>query len=265
MIRLAQHREFAAARSTVGLQFGRFLVDDVLVLDRDSGHVDAEHPAGLACVVAGRADHMLGDDLAFIGLQSPLAGRCAADAGDFGVLVDLCAARAGAFAQRHREIGGRNVSVVGMVEGADDGRRAVLTAQLHQGPEFLDLFWADDLERDADGVGGAAVFQVLVHALAVGREAQVAGHMEAHILARLSRQALVKIDRIFVQLADRIAHIKERQQPCGMPSGPGGEFRALEEHDVRPTLEGEVVQGADAHSTAADDHHSGMCFHSTRV
>ncbi len=53
LVGLAQHRELAPAALPVGLQLRRLVIDDVLVLDRDRRHVDTEHAAGLAGVVAG--------------------------------------------------------------------------------------------------------------------------------------------------------------------------------------------------------------------
>src|SRR6516165_8515183 len=49
--------------------------------------------------------------------RAPLSGRGALDADGLGVLVDLGAGVARALAQRHREIGGGDVAVLGVVEG----------------------------------------------------------------------------------------------------------------------------------------------------
>ena len=55
------------------------LGDDVLVLDRDDRHVEADHRAGLAREIAGRRDDVLAGDVALVGLHQPLAGRRALD------------------------------------------------------------------------------------------------------------------------------------------------------------------------------------------
>ena len=102
---------------------------------------------------------------------------------------------------------------------------------------------------------------VLVHALAAGREAQVAGHVEAHVLAGLGRQALVEIDRVLVQLADGVAHVEERQQARGVPGRAGRQLGALEQHHIRPALLRQVVERADADDAAADHDHPRMRFH----
>ena len=258
---LAQHRELAAAAGAIGLQLRRLVVDDVLMLDRDGRHVEAELAAGLAGVVAGRADDVLADDVALVRRDLPLARRRALHAQHLGLLADLGAGRARAAAQGHREIDRRDVAVVGMVERADDLRRVDAVAQVHERPQRLHFGGADDLERHADGVGRAAVLVVLVHAVAARREAQVAGDVKAHFLPGLRRQALVEVDRVLVQLADRVAHVEQRQQPGRVPRRPRRELRALEQRDVGPALPGQVVERADADDSAADHHHARMRLH----
>jgi len=48
-----------------------------------------------------------------------------------------------------------------------------------------------------------------------------------------------------------------------MPGRPGGEFRALEQRNVGPSLQGQMIERADAHHAAADDDDAGMSFHWT--
>ena len=66
--------------------------------------------------------------------------------------------------------------------------------------------------------------------------------MKADVLAGLGLEALVEIDRVLVQLADRVAHVEERQQPGRMPGRTGGQFRALHQHHVRPALLRQVIK-----------------------
>ncbi len=101
------------------------------------------------------------------------------------MLVDLGARAARTLAQCHGEIGGRNVAVVRVVEGADDGGGVGAAAELDERPELLDPRRTDDFEGHADGVGRAAILLVLVHALFAGCEAQIAGDVKAHVLAGL--------------------------------------------------------------------------------
>ena len=181
--------------------------------------------------------------------------------GDFGLLVDLGAAAARAFAQRHGEVGRRDVAVIGMIERADDFRRAGAVAEFDQRPQIADLARADHLEGHADGIRRAAVFLVFVHAIAAGREAQISGDVETHVLAGFGGQTLVEIHRVLVQLADRVAHVEQRQQARRMPGRSRGQLGALQQHDVRPALQRQVIKRADAYHSAANHHDAGMSFH----
>ena len=134
-------------------------------------------------------------------------------------------------------------------------------AELDQRPELLDLRGRDDLERYADGIGSPAILLILIHALATGSESQIAGHMKAHILAGLRRQPLVQIDRIFVQLADRIAHVEKWQQTGGVPGRTRSQLGALDEDDVRPAFLRQMIEGAHSNHAAADHHDPRMTFH----
>jgi hypothetical protein len=102
----------------------------------------------------------------------------------------------------------RDMTVVRMVESADDFRRVDGVSQIDQRPQLLDLCRADHVERHADGVRGAAVFQVFVETIATRGETQVAGDVKTDLLPRLLRQPLVQVDRVLVQLPDRIAHVE---------------------------------------------------------
>ncbi len=113
LVRFAQHGEFAAAFLAVGFQFRRFVVHDVLMLDGDGGHVETEEAARLARVIARRANDVLGDHVALVGGQVPLARRRAFDGADFGLFMDLGPAGSCPFPQRHGEVGRCDVAVVG--------------------------------------------------------------------------------------------------------------------------------------------------------
>ena len=60
--------------------------------------------------------------------------------------------------------------------------------------------------------------------------------VETDVLAGLRLQRLVKVHRILVQLADRIAHVEQRQQAGGVPGRPGRQFRALDQHGIGTSL-----------------------------
>jgi hypothetical protein len=130
-----------------------------------------------------------------------------------------------------------------MIQRTDDGGRLITVRvrappDLGQRPQGFDFRRPDHLEGDADGVGGTAVFLILIHAVAVGGEAQVARDVKAHVLSCFLRQPLVQIHRVFVELPDGVAHIEERQQSRRMPGGSSRQFGPLQEHDVGPPLQG---------------------------
>ena len=77
--------------------------------------------------------------------------------------------------------------------------------------ELLDLVQADQMALDSNGLGGALIVAVFVHALATSGEAEVAVDMQADRLACLGFQGLVKLHRILMQLTDGIAHVEEGQ------------------------------------------------------
>jgi hypothetical protein len=215
----------------------------------------------LARVVPRGAHHVLGGDLALVGGELPFAGSRAFDPGHLGLLVDLGAQRTGSLAQRHGEIGRRDVTVVGMIERPNNVRRIAAVAELGQRPELLDLLRRDDLKGHADGVRRPAILLILVHALTAGGEAHIAGDVETHVLSGLGGQALVEVHRVLVQLPDRVAHVEKRQEPRRVPGRAGGEFGALEKHGVRPALVSQMIERADADHAATDHHDAGMSFH----
>ena len=85
--------------------------------------------------------------------------------------------------------------------------------------------------------------------------------MEADGLAGLGFEGLVEIDRVFVQLADGVAHVEERQEAGGVPGGAGGQLGLLDQDDVGPAALDEVIKRADADDSAADHHHARMALH----
>ena len=144
------------------------------------------------------------------------------------------------------------MAVVRMVQRADQ------PLGIAQRPKRLDPLRRDYLEGHPDRVRGAAILVILVHTLAVGRETQISGHVETDRLPDLFLQAFVEIDAVFMQLADGVAHIEQRQQPGRVPRRAGGQFRALQQRDIRPAFLGQMIKHADADDSAADHNHPGM-------
>ena len=89
-----------------------------------------------------------------------------------------------------------------------------------------------DVDLDADRLGDAGVIHVLVPAVLGAGEADVGDLAEADMLAGLCFERLVERHRVFVDLADRVAEVEERQQARRMPGRARGQLLALDEDDV---------------------------------
>ena len=185
----------------------------------------------------------------------PLAARGPLDGGHPGAPVDLRPPVAGAAREGLGEIGGLDVPVLGVEDGPDEALR------LAERPDLPNLARGQELDADPDGAGDPGVEPVLVHAVAVRREADVADRAEADVLPRLALELGVQAHRVLVDLPDAVAHVEEGQEPRRVPGGAGGELGAFAQDHVRPALAGEVVEGRDADDAAADDDHPGMRLH----
>ena len=254
-VALAQHRHLRQPFGMAGRQGGVRVGHDILVFDRDDGHVDPDHRQRLPAPGARRRYDMLGGDLALVRDDPPGAVRLRPDIHDLRVAVDLRAAGARADRQRIGQVHRSDVAVMRVEESARQALR------VRERPERTDFVESDHLEGHADGVRRAAVFAVLVHAVAIGREPEIAGDVEAYVLPGLGFERLVEIDRVFVDLADAVAHVEERQQARRVPCGTGRQLGLLQQHRVRPTQLCEVVGDRDADAAAADNHCPGMSAH----
>ena len=228
---------------------------DVLVLHRDDRDLQAHHRPGAPGEVPGGADHVLADDVTLVGVHAPFAPRSAGDRGHRGVAVERRAAAARAGGQRLGQIRRLHVPVPRMADRPD---QAVDVAQR---PDLPDLGGGQELDVHPDGAGHARVLVVLVHPVAVHREPDVAHQPQPHVLPRLRLQRAVQLDGGLVDLADRIAHVEQGQQPRGVPGGAGGQLPALHQHHVGPPLPREVVESAGPDDAAADDHDTSMGLH----
>ena len=132
---------------------------------------------------------------------------------------------------------------------------------LQSGQISLTCCGRQELDLDADRLRDARILVVLVHAVAVEREADVGDLAEADVLAGLRLERLVERDRVFVDLADRVAHVEQRQQAGGVPGRAGGQLLALDQHHVRPALLGQMIERRDADRAAADHHHARLALH----
>ncbi len=250
-----------------GLQPGVRFRDDVLVLDRDGGDLDAEERAGALGVVAGGCDDVLGGDLdGLVGGDQVaaalrhLARRDAPGGAVPAVSIDLPAALDGgarlprALGHGHRDVGRVDVAV-GRVED-----RALQVVGPHQGVALADLARGEPFERHARGLSRGRVEHVLVHAGLRLRHAQVADDGEAGVQAGLGLQRLVELDRSVVDEGRRVGHVEVGQQAGGVPGAAGGQLVALQEERF-PAGMGEVVCDGGAHRAATDDEGLHMRLH----
>ena len=258
---LAQHGQFLVALCAVVDQHRVFAGHNVLVLDRDRRDFQPDLERGFARVVARGTDHVLtGDGAGLFGVvvglvgDDPLARVGALHIGHNCALEDLPAHGAGALGQRLGEVHRRDVTVGGVPEGADQ------TVGVDQRPEVLDFLDRQHVAFHADGVRGAAVPVVLVHPILVHGQAQVTGVVEAHRLPGFILEGPVQLDRILVQLADRIGHVEQRQQPRSVPGRPGRQLRALEQDAIIPAFFGQMIEGRYADDAPADNNDAGRAW-----
>ena len=224
-IAFAQHRQFVITGFPIFFEHGIDVGDDILMFDRDGGDFEADHFGGGAGIVAARADHMLAADAAFGGRNDPLI-IVAADAGHFGVLLDFGTIHPGAFGHGHGDINGCDVAVGRVPERANE--------IMHGGqrPQFFDLINTNQMAFHADRLGGALIVAVFIHPVIVAGQPQVAIDVKTHCLPGFCFQLLVQLDRILVQLANRIGHVEERQESGRVPGRACSQFGALEQNAV---------------------------------
>ena len=254
-VRLPQHPHLGQARRVTRLYFRVRLGDDVLVLNRNDRDVEACHGARAPGEAARRADHVLADDVALVGVHAPLAAHRAGDRGDRSVAVDLRAPVARTGRERLGQVRRLDVSVPRMADRSDE---AVDRAQR---PDLLDLVRGQEFDVDPDGAGHSRVLAVLVHPIAVHCEPDVADEAQPHVLPGLLLQRAIQLHRVLVDLPDGVAHVEQGKQPRRMPGRSAGQLPALHQHHVRPSLLREVVERADSDDTAADDDDAGLGLH----
>ena len=254
-VRLPQHAHF---RQAVGLALADRRMgfgDDVLMLDRNDRHLEPHHGADLAREAPRCADHVLAGDGALGRHDEPLSRRRTLDTGDTAVAVDLCAAVARTGRQRLSEVGRLDVAVFRMLNCADE------TFGIAQRPDLADFLRRQEPHVHTDGLGDPCILVVLVHAVPFMARRMLETLAESHIHSGLLLKLLIEAHRVLVHLADRIAHVEEREQACGMPGRPGCEFLAFHKDHIAPALSGEVVERTDTDDTAADHDHTGVGFH----
>ena len=174
---------------------------------------------------------MLADDFALVGDDLPFAAVCRLDRDHGGLPVDLGAVVPSAARERLSQIGGLDIAVLGVLDGAQN------PLGFAERPDFLDLLWRQGFYLDpADRRGDARVIVVFIEPVARAREADVGDLTEADVEAGLLAEPLVQRDRILVDLTDRIGEVEQRQQSCRVPGRTRGQLLALQQDAVAPSL-----------------------------
>ena len=226
--------------------------DDVLVLHRDHRDVDPDHLACLAGKIAGAGDHVIGGEDLLVRLHMPGPVRILVKRRDGGVAHDPGTPVARALGQRLGEVGGLDIAVIGMLD------RAQNAVGFAERPNLLELFRRQEFHVDADGFCDAGIIKILIHPVLRHCQTDIGDLREADIEAGLRFQRAVEINRIFVKLADGIAHVEERQETCRMPCRAGCQFLPFDQDRVRPALLRQMVKRRYADHAAAD--HQCPCF-----
>ena len=123
------------------------------------------------------------------------------------------------------------------------------------------MIGGEKADVDTDGFRDAGIKPVFVHSVFAAREADIGNLLETDGLAGFGFKPLIERDGIFVNLADRVAHVEEWQQAGCMPGRARCQFLAFEQDDIRPTLLGQMIEGRDADNAASNDHDTRMFFH----
>ncbi len=252
--------------------FGKLRIrirDDILMLDRDRGNADAQQPRRPLRVVACGGHDMFGPDLEHIArrhqiaalLDHLLAGHnpfiaCPMIAVHLNLALDL--------ATRHPRrprhglgyIGGVDITVCRM-----ENRTPQIICP-HQRPAFLDLRGTKELMLDPNGFSCCGIQHIFIHPLLRLRHPQVAAPGKTGIQAGLILKPRIQLDRVIMNMAGRIAHVEQRQKPCGMPCRPGGQFVTFDQQRLPPGT-GKMQGNAATDRTASDDKNLYMRFHGT--
>ena len=228
---------------------------DILMLNGDDGNVETDHCARLARKVTRTGNDVFTGDVALIGRDQPFTIGLLRDRRDRGVTINRGAALPCALCQRLCQICGLDIAIFRMLDRADH------TLRVTQRPDFLDLLGRQEVHIHADGAGNACIILIFVHPVLRRRKPDVGYLRKADIQLCLCLKARVKPDRILVQFADRIAEVEQRQQTGCVPSRAGGQFLALQKNNIGPSKLSEVIQRANAHHAAANDHCTRCRFH----
>ena len=239
-VRVAHRRQVhASAWNGLGQQ--------VLVRERDDGHLHAGQPADLVRVhPAGVHDDVGRDRTVFVGAHASHAAVDDVDPRDPGVRPDLGTASARALGERERQVGRVQVPV-----GRDE-RRALHTARVEQREPRERVVGGDDLQRQAERVSPAFLATELLHAFVRRREAERPDLVPSGIDAGLGREAPVQLGAVHHHPREGDARAELSDQSGRVERGARRQLAAVDQQHVLPSELGQVVGDAGAGDASAD-------------
>ena len=213
--------------------------------------VAVEHPGNLAGVVTGGVHDDFAADLTLGGGDDPFV-ILTPNGGDGAETLDFRPHLAGAGGERLGQLGGVDVAVVGVIEGAGQVvgfKKGVFCGDFRRREDFkvhaLIAAHADDALKLLQTLAGVA-------------EADRACDVIVHRVVDLGAQASVKPGRIALHVHQGPAGGEGGHVAGGVPGGAGGQLVLFQQQAVGPAGLGEVVQAGHADSAAADDDHAGL-------
>ena len=238
------------------LKGGNGLSDEILVDDIDDRDVEADHLAELRAVRPGGVDDMLSNDPTLLGDDFPstvgelihvshpvLAGDLSTElSGSGGHGVD-----------RRARIG---PSVERSVEAELDVRQV-----FDEWVEATDLIVVDQMCFDPVEIHDVLDVLEPVSLVVANRQSDGATSMPSRMQAGLRLDSLVQLDGLVVHLGHVQVADEVRNETGCMPRGAGRELVLFNEDRIGPALVGEVVQQANAHGAATNNHTPGFFTH----
>ena len=233
------------------------LGDEVLMDHGDDRDVESHHGTDLRGVVAGGIDHVLAHDAALLGDDFPsTVGQCV-HVGDAVVPDDLRTQLASTLRQGIGGTGGVGPAVVRRPQRGLD-----VVDVLHERIELANFVSADDLVLDTEPIQLGADLTVPEHVLVGDSEPQGAAAVPARRQSGLRFDRRVERDGLLVDLGHVEIADEVRHEAGSMPGRARGEFALLDQDRIgAPALVGEVVEQADTHGAAADDHDARVIPH----
>ena len=247
--------QFLAGRPVEVDDLGHVLGDQVHVLHGENRQFQPDHAPDFTRPEAGGIDDMLGANLALVGDHPPGAVLKLDEILDLGVQLDL-----GAVLLRRPGIGMGGAVGIEMALMRIENRADELVG-IEQRHHLMRLAGGDQ-HRLAAGIFalGEQRFHP-VEALAGGRQHQARGHVQADILAGIVLDLLVEVDGVFLQLGDVRIAVDGVHAAGGMPGRAGGQFGALQQHDIGPAEFRQMIENGTADDATTDDDDLGMAFH----